>query len=98
MERATPTMAPAETKERELTGYFGERRLEIRQDPLDWWLKEGQKYKRLFQVAMKNLVIPGTSVPSERVSSDAGNVLTKKRSCLKDENVRMLVCLKSLFK
>ncbi len=98
MEKTTPSTAPAENAERELTGYFSERRLEIGQDPFDWWFKEGQKYKRLVRLAMKYLVIPGTSVPSERVFSDAGNVLTKKRSCLKDENVQMLVCLKSMLK
>ncbi len=87
----------AEGPERELSSYLAEPMLEFMEDPLTWWKKEESKYKKLSQIAFKYLVIPGTSILSERVFSDAGNIATKKRSCLSDENVNMLVCLKSLL-
>ena len=44
-------------------------------------------------VAKKFLIIPATSVPSERLFSAAGNVITAKRSCLSDETASMLITL-----
>jgi hypothetical protein len=43
---------------------------------------------------MKMLIIPGTSVPSERVFSSAGGILTKKRSALSDISAADLIFLK----
>ncbi len=81
--------------EREVNLYFAEPLLPRDEDPFKWWQTEKRKFKQLSRLVPKYLVVPGTSVPSERVFSQAGNVLTKKRACLNDENVCMLVCLGS---
>lgn len=41
------------------------------------------------------LAIPATSAPSERVFSMAGNLLSKKRTRISSENVRIVLCLRS---
>ncbi len=63
-------------------------------DPFSWWQKEGKrKFPHLFSLAMKYLSIPATSVPSERVFSAAGEVISKKRNRIGDNNARMLTVL-----
>ena len=42
--------------------------------------------------------IPGTSVPSERVFSTAGDVVTAQRATLKSKHVDMLIFLKKNLK
>ena len=44
-------------------------------------------------VAIRYLITPATSVPSERVFSTADHITNQKRACLLPENVRMLVFL-----
>ncbi|XP_059098333.1 zinc finger BED domain-containing protein 4-like [Tigriopus californicus] len=63
-------------------------------NPLDWWKQIGrEKHPELFQIVKKYLSIPATSVPSERVFSSAGQILSKKRNRLGDENARKMICL-----
>ncbi len=63
-------------------------------DALQWWLLEGKRrFPQMFKIALRYLIIPATSVPSERVFSSAGDIISKRRSCISDENARMLVCL-----
>ena len=62
-------------------------------NPLEWWRKSEERFPTLADLAKKLLCIPATSVESERIFSVAGNIVTRKRSCLKPENVDMLVFL-----
>ena len=62
-------------------------------DPLEWWRANSFRYPLLSHLAKKYLSIPATSVPSERVFSTAGNIVTKKRACLDPSTVNMLVFL-----
>ncbi|XP_063931154.1 E3 SUMO-protein ligase ZBED1-like [Zophobas morio] len=50
------------------------------EDPLKWWSTEGLKFPKLKEAAMKHLARPATSVPSERVFSKSGQILSNKRS------------------
>lgn len=50
-----------------------------RDDPLNWWKAREMIYPRLAKLAKKYLSIVGTSVPSERVFSKAGQVVSDLR-------------------
>jgi len=58
---------------------------------MNWWEANERNYPRLASLAKEILAIPATSVPTERTFSDAGNIITAKRSRLLPENVDMLV-------
>lgn len=62
-------------------------------DPLKWWKANASRYPHLVHLARKYLCIPATSVPSERVFSSAGHIVSKKRACLDPSSVNMLVFL-----
>lgn len=67
-------------------------------DPLQWWKIHSVQLPHLARIAKKLLCIPATSVPCERVFSDAGNIVTKRRAALSSEHVNVLTCLKSWSK
>ena len=52
-------------------------------DPLVWWRLHQDQFPLLTPIAKKLLSITGTSVPSERVFSSAGDVVSATRSLLK---------------
>ncbi len=62
--------------------------------PLKWWRESCSKYPLLSPLAKAYLSIPATSVPSERVFSTAGDIVTAQRSQLLPEIVDMLIFLK----
>jgi hAT family C-terminal dimerisation region len=45
-------------------------------------------------MARDHLAIPTMSVPSERVFSNGGNVVTKNRNRLSGDSVQEIVCLR----
>lgn len=75
--------------------YFEEPSVSLEIDPIHYWLdksssdSEDKKYFK--KLVKKYFCIPATSVPSERLFSKAGNLLTVKRSKLKSKNVNMLL-------
>ncbi|GET02289.1 zinc finger BED domain-containing protein 1-like [Rhizophagus clarus] len=44
----------------------------------EWWNNHKVEFPIIVQLAQKYLIIPATSVPSERLFSDAGNHITSK--------------------
>ncbi|XP_055006883.1 E3 SUMO-protein ligase ZBED1-like [Boleophthalmus pectinirostris] len=62
-------------------------------DPLHWWKEHEAAYPHVAEVARCFLCIPGTSIPSERVFSSAGDIVTSQRSVLKAGHVDQLVFL-----
>src|ERR1043165_6984357 len=63
-------------------------------DPLVWWKDHGPSYPILSNLARKYLSIPSTSVPSERLFSDAGNHISAKRTRLAPDLVDRILFLK----
>ncbi|XP_059096593.1 zinc finger BED domain-containing protein 4-like [Tigriopus californicus] len=77
-----------------LQGYLNDARQPRLSNPVKWWREIGRdKFPPLLNLAKKYLSIPATSVPSERVFSVAGQVISKKRNRLADESARKLICL-----
>ncbi|XP_067650354.1 E3 SUMO-protein ligase ZBED1-like [Haliotis asinina] len=68
--------------------------LSINSSPLLWWKSNEYRLPYLSKVARHLLCIPATSVPSERVFSTAGDVVTAQRASLNPKNVDILVFLK----
>ncbi len=63
-------------------------------DTLTWWNENQKKFPILSKLAKKYLNISATSVPAERLFSDAGNHITPHRNNLKPDRVERLLFLK----
>ena len=63
-------------------------------NPLMWWKTHQSELPLLASLARCVLCVPGTSVPSERVFSTAGDIVTSQRACLSPESVDVLIFLK----
>lgn len=62
----------------ELTRYLDVPVMTLSQDPIAAWYELKSVYPHIYSVAEKCLTIPATSVPSERLFSKAGDIITKK--------------------
>ena len=80
--------------ERELHTYESEVSISLQErNPLTSWKAWAPTSKYLTKLVKRPLSITATSVPSERLFSSAGNLISEKRSCLNPENVSMLLFL-----
>ena len=61
--------------------------------PLSWWARNKSTYPAVAVVARRLLAIPATSVPSERLFSKAGDVMSKKRNRLAPSKADRIVFL-----
>ncbi len=66
----------------------------IIEEPMQWWIRNEERFPKVGSVAHIFFYTPLTSVPSKRVSFAAGNIVSKKRRSLLPENVDCLVFLK----
>ncbi len=73
--------------------YFGEDALPRLEDPLAWWKRNEKRFNLLSQLAKKYLCVLGTSVPSERLFSKAGELVSIRRNRLKPKNIDMMLFL-----
>ncbi|XP_041834229.1 E3 SUMO-protein ligase ZBED1-like [Melanotaenia boesemani] len=80
--------------ETEISRYRSEAAIPLTSCPLKWWKENSEIYPLLSPLAKAYLTTPATSVPSERVFSTAGDIVTLQRSQLLPENVDILVFLK----
>ncbi len=62
--------------------------------PLIWWKTNKTRFPVLSKLAKKYLAVPATSTPSERLFSEAGNVMTIKRTQLAPNMLENLVFCK----
>lgn len=63
------------------------------QDPLQWWFKQQKHFMNLSKLATIIFTAMPSSVPSERVFSKAGELVSAKRSSLQEEHVDQLIFL-----
>ena len=84
-------LTPQEKIRQELDCYLTHPQLEIEENPLDWWRVEHHRYPNLAKLARKYLCVCATSVPSERIFSIAGQIVSDRRSALKPDKVDKLV-------
>lgn len=80
--------------EDELMLYLRQKQIKLKDDPLKWWSVNKTTLPILAQIARKYLSIPATSVPSERLFSDAGNHISARRTRLSPELVNKMLFLK----
>jgi hypothetical protein len=78
----------------EMLKYLAEGLLSRKEDPLEWWRINKHQYPNMASLARIYLAPPPTSVPSERVFSTAGDVITDHRAKLLPENAEKLILLK----
>lgn len=90
--------APADIIKEEVASYLAASGITVDGDPLTWWKSNECKYPHIAKMARCYLAVPGSSVPSERVFSTAGDIVTAKRSTLSPDNVDTLVFLKKNLK
>ncbi len=62
-------------------------------NPLLFWHEKKDSYPQLYQLALRFLSVPSTSVLSEQVFSGAGRISTKDRTCLGKTTIEQLVFL-----
>ena len=62
--------------------------------PFKWWASQESRFPILSQLTRKYLAIPASSAPSERLFSDAGNIMTIRRSNLLPSTFEHLVFCK----
>lgn len=89
-----PQKAPLEKVNIEIIQYQKEKSLSLTGNPLEWWKEHQMFYPYLSNLAKQYLGIPATSVPSERVFSTTGDIITAQRAALKPAYVDMMVFLK----
>ncbi|KAL0217292.1 hypothetical protein RCL1_007873 [Eukaryota sp. TZLM3-RCL] len=90
-----PTRTDESDHNNELEVYLKERTASQHQDPLEWWKVNEERFPALSILAKETLIVQATSVPSERLFSKAGDIVSQKRCRLNPLNVRVLTCLKS---
>lgn len=66
-------------------------------DPLKWWQDRELLCPQLQQLAKRFLSVPATSVPSERLFSKAGELVSHRRTNLKESNINMILFLNKHF-
>ena len=78
---------------------YGEEPLVTREtDPLEWWKNREECFKYASILARKYLGIVATSVPSERLFSKAGQVISDRRASILPQNVNMMLFLNDYLK
>ena len=81
-----------------MNAYLSESNASRHSNPLLYWKEKQASWPLLATLARKYLAPPCTTVPSEKLFSTAGNIVTDKRTRLDAEKVEMLLFLnKNMF-
>ena len=65
--------------------------------PDKYWELHGKDYPRLHYCAKQILIIPGSSVPSESLFSEAGDQVTPNRNRLDPERVNKMMIIEQFY-
>jgi len=76
-----------------MRGYLAETLIPRNENPLTWWKARETVYEGLTAVMKRRLYIVATSVPSERVFSKTGQIISESRNRLSPNKVRQIVFL-----
>jgi hypothetical protein len=83
------------TKEvNEITEYLALKKINFKNDPLVWWHGQEENFPILSKIAKKYLAVYACSTSSERLFSDAGNLLTAKRNRMSPKFFKKIMFLK----
>ncbi|XP_039310411.1 zinc finger BED domain-containing protein 4-like [Solenopsis invicta] len=80
----------------EIRQYLSQPVIRRQENPLKYWSSMKLAFPSLYKLALNYVSIIGTSVPSERLFSEAGNIKTDNRSRLSGEHLNKLLFLSSL--
>lgn len=80
----------------QLNQYLREPYMDMDTDPIQAWKTLKFSFPKMYEVAIRYLSIQGSSVPSERLFSKAGTIVSQERSRLLGKRVNKLVFLASL--
>ncbi len=70
--------------------------VERSENPLVFWFRNKVIYPDLYKLVQKYFSVLGTSIPSERVFSKAGNTITSKRNRFDLKRVEKLIFMSNL--
>ena len=84
----------AAAPDNEVSEYLQMHEIPIKSDTLIWRNEKKDKFPILSNLAQKYLAVSATSTASERLFSDAGNLLTNKRTCMKPKLFKKIMFLK----
>nr|XP_054589246.1 E3 SUMO-protein ligase ZBED1-like [Nothobranchius furzeri] len=84
-EEGSGSATPEDKVKEEVKVYMSLPSIPADDDPLVWWRGHASELPHLARLAKKLLCIPATSVPSERIFSASGHILSSLRSHLKPE-------------
>ncbi|XP_071567441.1 E3 SUMO-protein ligase ZBED1-like isoform X2 [Temnothorax nylanderi] len=80
----------------DLEHYLDQPMIDRKENPIRYWINFASVYPTLSVIAKKYLAIVVPSVPSERLFSRAGNILTDSRNRLSPDHLQHLLFLNSL--
>jgi hypothetical protein len=78
--------------------YLDESTVGRHENPLSWWRDRQLLYKHLIHLPKRYLCIVATSVPSERIFSKSGQLISARRSRLSPKTVRVVMFLNQNIK
>lgn len=84
--------------EPELRQYLDLPLVKLHDDVLEVWETYSSVFPNLYKLAQKYMSSVGSSVPSERLFSKAGNILTEKRNRLSENRISKLCFLQTIPK
>ena len=90
---STSRRVPTITALSEIEQYFKLPVINRKKDPLLWWKQNCHAFPMLEKVARVYLCTVATSVPSERLFSKAGELISARRNSIKPKNINMFLFL-----